>query len=97
MKTFKMLDISTGHISKKDKDLLENPKCLNFTCAQYEEGFIIGLALFEYNFNQAKKDYSQFSPEFFKIIAKALAEKCTHINFDRDGEEYKEEFTKFDW
>ena len=96
MKTFKMLDISTGHLSQQDVNLLEDTENLSFTCVSYEEGFFINLSLFETNLPQMKQEEQRFSPEFFKIIKAALKEGCTHINFDRDGEEY-EEFTKFEW
>ena len=96
MKTYKMLDISTGHLSKKDVDLLEYSDKNSFSCVIYEEGFYINLALFEHDLPVMKQEKQRFSPEFFKIIERALAEGCTHINFDRDGEEY-EEFIKFDW
>ena len=97
MKTFKMLDISTGHLTVEDVTLLENPTDLSFTCAPYCEGFIINLAMFPHkDLLQIKQEQKRFSPYFFKIVERALEEKCTHINFDRDGEEY-DEFQKFDW
>ena len=91
-----MLDISTGHFSCKDVELLENPSELSFTCVAYNEGFIINLSMFESKLLQVEQERKRFSPEFFIIVEAALKEGCTHINFDRDGEEY-EEFQKFEW
>ena len=92
-----MLDISTGHLSEKDNQLLDDPQSLPFTCAIYEEGFIINIAMFtDPGLVEKLKQKKSFSPDFFKIIERAFAEECTHINFDRDGEEY-EEFAKFNW
>jgi hypothetical protein len=97
MKIYKMLDISTGHIPYQDVQLLEDPQSLPFTCAIYEEGFIVSTVMFsDPGLVEKLKQKKSFSPDFFKIIGRALVERCSHINFDRDGEEY-EEFTKFNW
>ena len=71
MKTYKMLDISTGHITQKDSELLEDPKSLAFTCAQYGEGFILNLSIFEHE-SLIQSEKSKFSPEFFIIIANKI-------------------------
>ena len=96
MKTYKMLDISTAHISEKDSKLLSKQDLIPFTCLNYEEGFIINLSVFQNDPVQKEQQRKRFSPEFFKIIEKALEEGCTHINLDRDGEVYTE-FPEFDW
>ena len=102
LKTFKMLDISTGHIEKHDVDMLETHGCaglhagilsdtLPFSVKEYEEGFIINVSCID-----PVKDCGLFSHHFQRIVRLAKEECMDYIMFDRDGEVYPD-LPTFDW
>jgi hypothetical protein len=98
-KHFKMLDISNGHMTQEDCNLLENEGCggsdkLCFSCTKYEEGFYINLSGIE--LPHVKQDLAKFSSAFEHILRVAKEEGFDFINFDRDGEVYPD-LPTFDW
>ena len=87
----KTLVISTGHISKNDMRLLDNTKEYPSTIIQHPGGYgtIIHIS----------SDIiipNDFSSEFKEIINIALKLNCRWINFDCDGDIYKE-LPMFNW
>jgi len=97
LKTFKMLDISTGHIEYSDVQLLEAGEDheFNFSCVQYEEGFYINLGGLN-DEPHVRESCKKFSLSFSNLLALAKVQGYDFINFDRDGEVYPELKT-FDW
>jgi hypothetical protein len=94
-KSFKMLDISTGHIERNDVDLLELEEwcsALPFMCLSYPEGFILSLGAVE----NVPDACARLSSSFQTIVRLAKEQGYDFINFDRDGEVYPELKT-FDW
>ena len=98
-KSFKMLDMSTGHLQHTDCDLLESEGCggtdeLPISVVQYEEGFYVNLA--NVDLANMDRDWAKFSPFFQRILRLAKEAGFDFINFDRDGETY-EDLPSFDW
>lgn len=99
IKSFKMMDCSTGHMTQEDCNLLETEGCngndnLCFSCVQYEEGFFINLSGID--LPHVNDDLGRFSSSFAHILRTAKEMGFDFINFDRDGEVYKE-FPTYDW
>jgi hypothetical protein len=89
----KMLDLSTGHVSKDTRDILDEARegSLRFRHVRHTYGWIIwigGMEMFE------DIDFSPY-PELREIYLYAVEEDCMLINFDADGD--IEGFPTFDW
>jgi hypothetical protein len=94
----KVLDISTGHITKSDSLLLsdasrgesENP----IVTYKYDYGFLVAVQDERGVYSQAKK-YG-FSNQFIKIMRMALKLKLSFVKFDGDAIAY-DDLKFFDW
>lgn len=92
---YKVLDISTCHISEVDKENLENE-------AQYGIGLGTVYELADYGFLVYVGDLADnwssdlVSPAFKKVMDVAKELGCDYVRFDRDGREYPE-LERFEW
>ena len=98
-KSFKMLDMSTGHLEQTDCELLESEGSsgsdqLPVSAVQYEEGFYVNLA--NVDLANMDRDWAKFSHHFQRVLRLAKEAGFDFINFDRDGETY-EDLPRFDW
>jgi hypothetical protein len=92
--TYTVLDVSTGHMTEKDNNLLlENPNSCSPLVHPYEGGMDVLVPD-----NKGDLDFLEpyFSREFFLIIKYAYDNGYRYVQFDRDGPVYLE-LTKFDW
>ena len=95
----KVLDISTGHLTKKDNELLTeagkgetgNP----IVAYIYEYGYFVFVPEEDDGLNQHAETYG-YSKTFTKIMTRARELKCKYIQFDGIGIEY-EDLEVFDW
>jgi len=96
-----VLDISTGHITQKDTELLEQNDCpvSGYPYGPKDDayGHLVHLTNspgdFEIEMSSAKK-YG-FSDAFIKVCKVARAKSCDYVRFDRDGAVY--DLPTFDW
>lgn len=90
-KVFTVLDISTGHISKKDDDLLERSDNNPCPVVGYQTGYgimvLVPDAIELPNVTNRLKRH-KFSEQFIKILKFAQQRGCAYVNFDRDGPQY---------
>jgi len=92
----KVLDISTGHITKKDSMLLTRDDC-PATAYEYEYGYFVFVDVSDPDLRKmslkgelkAYKKYG-FSENFLNIFKKANKLNCKYIQFDADGTEYSD-------
>jgi len=92
----KVLDISTGHITFQDNDILggDSPP---IATEPVEAGFLVYLGTDENETLEHIQEASNvMSPEFVNILRWAAVHKCDIIKIDRDGELY-EGLPTFDW
>jgi hypothetical protein len=86
---FRVLDVSTGHISLSDVDGLENSGRPVYELEGF--GWLVYVGELEDNWPS-----DVFSGAFINILRKAQELECDYVRFDRDGREYPELQT-FDW
>lgn len=90
---FKVLDISTGHMTKEDAEKLslnDPDKTLGLPSYELDEyGWLVYIGEMEDN-------WANMSPEFNKVLTLANDLGCDYVRFDRDGREYPE-LPSFDW
>jgi len=88
-----MITVSTAHITKSDKDLLEADKQEAVFSDRYEYGFYICLSK-----DLPKEEIIQagFSEQFARIYLDCVAEKANHLRLDCDGATY-EEYEQYKW
>jgi hypothetical protein len=89
------LDISTGHLTKKDAAILTqaaggDSQASVFRVCSHEYGWIV------FVMDETPEHQNEFSDEFLAIIKIAQSEKCILINFDRDAE-IERSLPSFDW
>jgi hypothetical protein len=85
------LDISTGHLTRKDLTLIqeaaegnsENP----VTCYEYEYGYFVFVPPKDEDLTHRARDYG-YSKQFMDILNKARTLKCKYIQYDSDGITY---------
>ena len=96
----KSLDISTGHLTKKETDLLddaskgesENP----VIAYKYEYGHFVHVPQKpEYNNYLAIAEYG-YSTQFIAILRRARELGCKYVQFDCDGIQY-DDLETFKW
>lgn len=93
----KIFDASTGHITKKDSELLLNNKKYGLyplIVYTYPEGFFV-YALLDSENLIATRNFG-FSRELINLIKIAKKNKCKFLCLDADGTTYKE-LPIFDW
>lgn len=88
---FKVLDISTGHITEDDAKRLEANEDRITAYSLHEYGWLVYIG--EIIENWPKK---YWSPAFRKVLRVAKELGCEYVRFDRDGTEY-DGLPKFDW
>jgi hypothetical protein len=92
------LDISTGHLTKKEADLLddaskgesENP----VTAYKYEYGHIVHIPTEDPDY-LAMAEYG-YSKQFIAILRRAKELGCKYVQFDCDGIQY-DDLETFEW
>ena len=97
---YKMLDISTGHITEKDVKFLlaVDPDSADAPIVKtYEEGFIVSVSSDEASFKVDLKAWGKvYSKSFCKIIKRTHELGCAFVQFDQDGMIYKD-LKLFNW
>lgn len=98
--TIKFADVSTGHITKGDRDLLEQKDrewATNFiVVASYEEGFFIAIGS-EFSENDAKDVVSSgYSQAFANLLLEMAKQEIHYLRLDRDGYDV-DGAPEFDW
>lgn len=92
--TFKVLELSTVHITKHDSELLKQDD-LPFTCYDLEYGWMLFC-----DTRMADRAYDitryGFSAAFLRLIHLAWDNECTWIRLDCDGFVY-DDLPKFKW
>jgi hypothetical protein len=107
---FKVLDVSTGHMTKNDSELLDSdlspltayPYGPNDGTGPY--GHLVHLTELDTHVppsQQIDEDLAPalkygYSQELCNILREAKSLDCQYVRFDRDGEEYPE-LPTFDW
>jgi hypothetical protein len=93
--TLKYLDISTGHMSKKDNELLSNNVSFAFIYNIDPYGYSIYVPE---DITETLHDmkYVGMSESFRKIIKEAHKKGFHWVKFDRDGTTYPQ-FKSFEW
>jgi hypothetical protein len=92
---FRVLDISTGHMTKEDNERLQY---LESNCKAYsgyelrDYGWLLYVGEIEENWSEDDK----WSSAFMNIMKTAQKAGCEYVRFDRDGRDY-DELPKFDW
>lgn len=91
---FKVLDISTGHLTKEDAERLgnESNKGLAPVYELHEYGWLVYVGEIEDNW----QNEPEMSEHFVKVLETANELGCDYVRFDRDGREYPE-LQKFEW
>ena len=96
MAIFKLLDCSTGHITREDMHLLDVPdEDMPDPCIGKTTG---GWLLWVFHEMESIESLSNigFSPEFVSLIKYARAHGCERIQLDQDGDRL-DELPFFDW
>jgi hypothetical protein len=91
----KMLDVSTGHMTKQDNELLSERQNNGRTYSGYELAEY-GWLLYCTGDLDESWPIADWSPALRKIMAWAKKLGCDYVRFDRDGTEY-EDLEHFDW
>lgn len=96
---FTSLNISTGHLSAKDNELLteagEGETGNPITAYIYVYGYFVLVPEEDAGLNQHAETYG-YSMAFTRIMDRARGLKCKYIQFDGVGIEY-EDLEVFDW
>jgi hypothetical protein len=85
------MDVSTGHITESDKDLLEagNDPTGTVLIATYPEGFFLSIG-------EEEEIDDSFSKELHDLISYARQNGCALLRLDADGMSFPD-FPTFDW
>jgi len=91
--TFKVLDVSTGHVTRDDSVMLDTNSDIGPAPVYWmqEYGWMVYVGEIEENWPA-----EDWSPAFVKIMKVAQELGCDYVRIDRDGREYPE-FERFDW
>lgn len=105
----KLLDVSTGHLSKETADLLRQTSesdrdTIPFRVIQHQYGWIIPftgeITGTESDEDLAKKldidDLDEIPNDLLEVIRYAARQGCTFVYFDLDGE-YNADLPTFEW
>lgn len=99
LKTFRMADISTGHVTESDSDLLErfaeDDNRLPVV-AMYEEGFVLHVTYDTVDEQEEELREAGASDSLIGILRRAREEGFHYIILDRDAEQYSS-LPKHDW
>jgi hypothetical protein len=90
---FKVLDISTGHMTQDDNQVLELNRDTDGPMPAYElkeYGWLVYVGELEDNWKE------DMSPAFVEVLKKAQELGCDYVRFDRDGRVY-DELPTFEW
>jgi hypothetical protein len=87
---FKVLDISTGHMTEKDNETLREYEAVVPVYELKDFGWLCYVGEIDDNWPD-----HLFSPEFRAILKEAAELGCDYVRFDRDGREY--DIPTFDW
>jgi len=87
----KCLEVSTAHISEKDRDLLNENDTFGLVVHQYEYGYLI---FTQVNRNNLSKE--GFSNAFINLITEAVEGGCDWIRLDSINPIY-DNLETFDW
>ena len=88
---FKVLDISTGHMTKADNEALEEYEAVVPSYELKEYGWLVYVGEIDDNWPD-----HVMSEEFRRIMREAAELDCDYVRFDRDGREYPG-LPSFDW
>lgn len=93
---YRYLDISTGHITKGDADLLKagHEPDGAYLIGKYDEGFVLSLGEPVEAMNNTVN--LEFSEAFRNILRYATNAGCMLMRLDADGMEFPD-FPTFDW
>ncbi len=94
---YRYLDISTGHITKKDADALNSNCGIRgaYLIGTYDEGWVLSIGeTDDYKGDETFVDC--YSPEFYDVLDYARKQGCTLLRFDGDGMEFPN-LPSFDW
>lgn len=96
------LDISTGHLTKRDNELLKQASKGDFTAAQnpivsyeYEYGYFVFVPPKDEGTAKSARKYG-YSEQFTNILNRARALKCKYIQYDGDGIQY-DDLKTYNW
>ena len=93
------LDVSTGHLTEKDNDLLteagEGESGNPIVAYIYEYGYFVFVPEKDEGLNQHAETYG-YSKTFTKTMTRARELKCKYIQFDSVGVQY-DDLEVFDW
>jgi len=92
---FNVLDISTGHMTKKDGETLQKyeAECKPFSGYELRGyGWLVYVGAIMDNWSEAPR----MSGAFRNVLRVAKKLGCDYVRFDRDGKEY-EELPQFNW
>lgn len=95
----KMLDVSTGHITKTDAEKLENDAAVVFGGDCPTSKVIVENFRYGYNVHvllDCDVASIPYSENFKKILKFSAKNGASWVRFDRDGETYQQ-FETFDW
>lgn len=82
------LDVSTGHITKKDASLLDSSKAV--VAHKYEEGYFVFVPEDPIESEEQVLTDAGFSKDFVNLMKLARRHGCKYLQLDRDGREYKD-------
>lgn len=85
---YKVLDISTAHITEMDVEMLRLEKSLSYKLDEY--GWLVYLDEIGENW------HASMSEAFRDILKEAKELGCDYVRFDRDGRTYQE-LPVFNW
>ena len=88
-----MITVSTAHITKNDKELLEEGKQTAIYPDEYEYGFYIAISE---DLTKEEIVKAGFSEQFARIYLDCRDENANHLRLDSDGMIY-EEYEQFQW
>ena len=91
---FKVLDISTIHISEEENGYLQNINSPLITY-EYNEGFFVYVPI-SFIIDEPNIIKTGFSEGFINILKLAAAQDCKFVCFDADGIVY-EDLPQYDW
>jgi hypothetical protein len=99
-----VLDISTGHITKEDNDLIKVQDVVkNYRGGSpvisygYPEGYFVYVSedIKDKDYKKSLETYG-FSKQFITILEKAFARKIKYVQFDCDGIQYRD-LENYNW
>lgn len=89
---FKVLDCSTGHMTKEDAQKLgdDNNMVPSYELEEY------GWLVYSEGWTDDPSQYEGMSPAFIKVLEWANELECNYVRFDRDGYTY-DTLPMFEW